>query len=149
MYDGIIKLFDTATCQCIQRHSFLDNFTNNCIIFPPDATLLAIFRDNYLYVVNADLPQEKWSSRSQKYYTKGKIDTGHTQNVTELVFSADSLRLASAAGGRTIRIWDMVTRACLQKLDIAANPVLQLRFESPISLYTIGGTIQLSEKSMG
>ncbi|KAL5371063.1 hypothetical protein DPSP01_014517 [Paraphaeosphaeria sporulosa] len=42
---------------------------------------------------------------------------GHGSGVISVAFSADSARLASASGDRTVKIWDASSGACLQTLE--------------------------------
>jgi WD40 repeat protein len=48
---------------------------------------------------------------------------GHTSRISQLVFSADSLRLYSASADQTIRIWDVAQRRCLATLRGSSDEV--------------------------
>src|SRR5205823_11770320 len=43
--------------------------------------------------------------------------TGHTQEITSLVFSADGRLLASAGRDKTVRVWDLKTGSVVRTLD--------------------------------
>ncbi|RSL60118.1 hypothetical protein CEP51_013820 [Fusarium floridanum] len=55
---------------------------------------------------------------------------GHGSVVMSVVFSADSQRLASGSGDKTIKIWDAATGACMQTLEGHGNSVSSVVFSA-------------------
>ncbi len=55
---------------------------------------------------------------------------GHTLNVSDVAFSPDNHRLASAGADRTVRLWDLWTGQEILKLKGHAGPVTSIQFVS-------------------
>lgn len=64
--------------------------------------------DCKLLITNNGLLQ-RWDIASGKAIYPDASDDGHADEVTQVIFSADGGRLASAASDGTVRLWDMAT----------------------------------------
>jgi len=64
-----------------------------------------------------------WDAASGKLL--GELQ-GHTSWISDMVFSADGLRLYSSSGDQTIRIWDIEKRVCLAILRGSRHDILGL-----------------------
>ena len=74
------------------------------VVFSPDSTVIASgSRDRYIKISTVD-------GNTQKSFT------GHTDIVTCVVFTEDGLRLVSASGDKSIKVWEIRTGNIINNL---------------------------------
>lgn len=80
------------------------------------------------------------------------MQTGHSNNVTSVVFSADGKTLASGSSDETVKLWDVSTGTELHTLDGHSNAVESIAFSPDGKTLASGSgdkTIKLWDVSTG
>lgn len=107
----------------------------NDLAYSPDGSLLAVPFDNYIFLWNV----ESIFSGNIDNMIKKLIFEGHTDTVTEVIFSPDGNLLVSGSKDKTIRIWDVKTGVEINQLEGHSNSITDLAF-SPSGNYLASGS---------
>ncbi|KAF5709485.1 nwd1 protein [Fusarium globosum] len=109
----IVRLLDLLETAVLELYiSVLDHFTKDTEY---DSVLVSFLTVS----VRADGTWEGY---------EGFTLEGHGSSVTSVVFSADGQRLASGSDGKTVKIWDAATGACVQTANVG-RILYRLSFE--------------------
>jgi WD40 repeat protein len=129
--EGDLKLLDVATGKK-RKSMFADA---EAVAFSPDGKVLA--------TTTSRVGDKELIYEIGLYDTvKGKLLhrlTGHTENISGIVFSPDSKMLASTSYDRTVKLWDVATGQELRTLRGRLNMINSIAF-SPDGGTLVGGS---------
>jgi WD40 repeat protein len=92
------------------------------------------------------------SGRDAEWDACRSVLEGHTDNVGEVVFSADGQLLASASHDKTVRVWEMATGACRSVLEGHTDSVSAVVFSADGQLLasaSLDETVRVWETATG
>jgi WD40 repeat protein len=109
--DGLLQHIDTATGKVLKEY---DSSTNPMaeVVVSPDGRLSAQidFEDNDIRLWEIEKPDKEWRLK------------GHSGNIQAMVYSADSLCLASFANDNVLRIWNTRTGKQVKSMEMPIVP---------------------------
>ena len=139
-WDWTVKLWDPRTGACTATLEGHSDWINS-VAFSPDSQLLASSSD--------DGTVKLWDPRTgactatleghSDSIESGEKGEGHSGSNNSVAFSADSQRLASGSGDRTVKLWDPRTGACTATLEGHSSVINSVAF-SPDSQRLASGS---------
>jgi hypothetical protein len=141
---GLVTLWDLRMGQVVRAVSDWPGAVH-AVRFSPDGSLLAVAGG--LPAVRGDVRLYRTADAARAFHLGG-----HRDVVAAVAFSPDGRTLASAGFDRTVRIWDLEKRECLQTLTGHADVVNALAFEPKGRWLASAGkdrTVRLTEVQTG
>ncbi len=143
-----VKIWDTSNGTCLQTFIISNDWDpstsydlDSNVTFSHDSARLAVGLGE-----SERLPQPRtvakiWDIGRREWV---QMFEGHSGNVTSVAFSHDSSWLASTSEDKTVKVWDVVSGACLQTIEVEKDASKVAFNSTSTALDIIYGTIALN-----
>ena len=158
LYDKVIKISEAATGKCIkiltQDVEDAESFRYiESVAYSPDEKYIVsgCCTIGSIYTINASWQNtiKLWEVESGKCI---KTLSGHTENVTSVVYSPDGKYVASGSWDKTVKLWEVAVGKCIKTLSGHEDHVTSVAY-GPDGAYLASGswdkTIKLWDVTTG